>query len=790
MICPTPQSSCPDLLSPPGPMTRTSRLSMKRLFPKIPSSSPPNSRKLVKRSTRVPSPLDPKTNSSVGSPNLTSLTTRDKCESGRTFGDPIVASDCSGSRIDSGHPVCPGGILSTFSKVSRSSDIVLSKEHRSSSDVHLSGMQPDVQAPSLVSTSSHNHSSAREKGETGREEKGSPQPFEKASVIKGEEADRPPGRRRRKVLRKRSHPCMIGGSQSTSSLGSSPSPLDWDGCQIAASPSREHDDPVHRNIPLHDTYRFPICQPQSVAVPCTSEIEVSRGFALEMSKKRQQGAEVNVEKLTPPSLIAIQSEAKIAEGSDESSVLCNLLCERDGSMKDKNLLRSASMSEILFSNPHCQVQNSETIFREREKSRDRTRQSLSLSIARHPNELEEEKLRKSAAMVSSKAGGGRLRKLMRKFSLSGTGDKHGERPPPLPVWAISAPMAFPSVITELSDNQPPSHVQAKARGRTSLGSSRLAISSPEISSARQMTTTPSPPYEIPTSPNHHPVSMPLDLHIVNPSVLDQACLEEDRSQPSILRNISAFPSFPKMPPDGEWIRSNSPDLELAALPPPRRAPKFSTSSPSLSDVETDGTNVTLCSSPVIPVFSVDNTINTFPFKISPSSDSPDLHQSSLTMDGADSLRNLSSCGSFIPSISVTPPSLQRPNCKRLFIGDPHNTPPLQPFQENSSETSNTPSSYTIVQLMPSMDKVPEATDPNSSPYSTFTRSSLNATPSVVFRPGTANTFGGSESFRPGTSDSVQSAISTPTERFKSHSPLAGYSLRRTTSFASTETPYY
>jgi hypothetical protein len=315
--------------------------------------------------------------------------------------------------------------------------------------------------------------------------------------------------------------------------------------------------------------------------------------------------------------------------------------------------------------------------------------------------------------------------------------------------------------------------------------------------------------------------VPLDLHIVNPSVLDQTCGEEDRTQSSILQKISALPfPFPKMPPEGEWIRSNSPDLELAALPPPRRAPKTSTGPPSPPDVEADGANVTHMSSPVIPVFSIDNSINTFPVRrettsatILPSSDFLNLRQSrsvantSLAMDSADSLSdapNLSSCGSFIPSISITPSSPrpltnpQRPNSKRPFIGDTrpkldpllrittNNATPLQPFQ--GSEAQNAPSNYAIVQLIPSVHKVAEETDPYSNGYSTFTKSCLNATPSVVFRPGTANTFGGSENIRPGTSDSVQSATSTPTERFKT---LAGYSSIRTSqaSFSSTETPY-
>jgi hypothetical protein len=453
MIRPAPQSSCPDLLS--SPMTRTSRLSMKRLLPKLPSSSPPNSRKLVKRTSRVPEgpPVDPNANSSDGSPDLPSPTTGDKCESAKIS---IGASDFPRSRIDSDHPVCPGSsILSAFTKVLRSSD-VLSKGYRSSiptSDIQPSGLQPDVQATPLVSTSSHNHSSVCEKGGIGRGVKGLSKP-EKARMFKGEEAD-PPRRRRRNVLRKRSHPCMIGVSQSTSTLGSSLSPLDRDGCQTPASLSREHDEPVHRNRRLQDIDRIPISQPQSAAVPHTSEFETPQGFALEMSlRKTQQGAASNLERFAP-------------------------------TVKNRSLLRSASLSEILLSNPgsvDCQVLNTEE-----EKTRNRARKSLNLSIAKHPNELDEEKLHKSAA-VSSKAGRGRLRKLMKKFSVSGSGDKHGERPPPLPVWAISAPMAFPSVITELSDNHNPSLFQAEVRGRTSLGSSRLAIPSPESLSAHQVAT--------------------------------------------------------------------------------------------------------------------------------------------------------------------------------------------------------------------------------------------------------------------------------------------------------------
>jgi hypothetical protein len=66
------------------------------------------------------------------------------------------------------------------------------------------------------------------------------------------------------------------------------------------------------------------------------------------------------------------------------------------------------------------------------------------------------------------------------------------------------------------------------------------------------------------------------------------------------------------------------------------------------------------------------------------------------------------------------------------------------------------------------------------------------TPSVVFRPGTANTFGGSETLalntRPGTSDSVRSAISTITERRRVYPHLAGSSSRGSASpTSSTET---
>jgi len=784
-----PQFSCPDLPSPP--MMRTSRLSMKRLLPKLPSSSPPNSRKLVKRPSRVPSSVDPKA-------DVTSPTTGDNCESAETFGDPV----------------CPGAsILSAFSKVLRSSDVVLSKEHRSSiltSDMRLSRVQPDFQASPLVPTSPHNHSSVCEKRETSRGIKGSSQPFEKASMMKGEEAGDPPGRRRRNVLRKRSHPCMIGVSRSTSTLGNPPSPLDRDGCQIAASLSTDQDEPVHRSRRPDETDRIPISQPQSRAMRRTSELEIPHGIALGI----QDGVVSNLESFAPPSLIAIQSKAQMTEGPDESSVLCNPLDDgkREGLIKCRSLLRSASMSEILLSNPgsvDCQVQNTETISHKEVKTRDRTslraRQSLNLSIAKHPNELDEEKFRKSTAM---KAGGGRLKKLMRKFSLSGSVDKRGERPLPLPVWAISTPMAFPSVIMGLNDNQSPSPFQAKARGRTSSG---LAVSSLDTSSALQVATKSRPTYEIPILTNH-PVSVPLDLHIVNPSVLDQTCEEEDRTQSSVLQNISALPSsFPKMPPEGEWMRSSSPDLELAALPPPRRAPKASTGSPPRPYVEADSANVTHISSPIIPVFSIDNTINSFPLcrkttlaTISPSPDSLNLRQShsvantSLAMNSADSLSDipdLSSCGPFMPSISITPPShppLTNPQRPNLFIEDArpplfrittNNTPPHQPFpnQEYSSEAQNTPSNYTAVQLVPSLHNVAEETDPNSNAYLTFTRS-LNATSSVVFRPGTANTFGGSENIRPGTSDSVQSAISTPPERFKTHSPLAGYSF-------STGTPY-
>jgi hypothetical protein len=117
-------------------------------------------------------------------------------------------------------------------------------------------------------------------------------------------------------------------------------------------------------------------------------------------------------------------------------------------MQGRHLLHSASMSDILLSGPGLsdhQVQNPEMICH---KLRDRARQSLSLSIA-DSNQLGEEKFHKSTDVVTSKAGGGRLRKLMRKFSLSRSADKRGDRPPTVPIWLISTPMSFPSVVTQL-----------------------------------------------------------------------------------------------------------------------------------------------------------------------------------------------------------------------------------------------------------------------------------------------------------------------------------------------------
>jgi hypothetical protein len=285
-------------------------------------------------------------------------------------------------------------------------------------------------------------------------------------------------------------------------------------------------------------------------------------------------------------------------------------------MQGRHLLHSASMSNILLSGPglsNCQVQNPEMIHH---KLRDRARQSLSLSIA-DSNQLGEEKFRKSADMVTSKAGGGRLRKLMRKFSLSRSADKCGNRPSTVPIWSISTPMSCPSAD------------------------------------------------EIPPLPKHR-VSVPLDLRIVNPSVLDQACHdEEDRS--CILQSQSV-PTTPKMPPEGGWTRTNSPDLDLAALPlPPHRAPKISTGLPSQSGIGTD--NIT------------------------------------SAMDLQHDSPNLISSGYFIPAISLSPPphrpmtNPQRPN-KHLFIGDTHlrlnKTPPLQRTHSGySSEVRNTSSNYTI-----------------------------------------------------------------------------------------------
>lgn len=194
---------------------------------------------------------------------------------------------------------------------------------------------------------------------------------------------------------------------------------------------------------------------------------------------------------------------------------------------------------------------------------------------------------------------------------------------------------------------------------------------------------------------------------------------------------------------------------------PRRAPKGSTGppSPSGSGAEAGDLNITHSSSPLISVLSVDNRHESSIIPTTRSTFSPistTLKPQSRSFTNTSSAMNeglLRVIPGSVSSVSVVPFSVSLPPPRHLTNTRPKHQdvrPPLVRAEE---------------------------TDPNSTSYLTFTRS-LNATPSVVFRPGTADTFGGSDCFasniRPGTSDSAHSASSTITERGKLyHSPLSG-----------------
>lgn len=590
-----------------------------------------------------------------------------------------------------------------------------------------------------------------------------------------------PARRKKNVLRKRSHPRMLEASQ-----GRSPSPTSHDGRKSAASYNRE----LRQGKRRHEN--VPESRLQSAGVASDSLVEILQGTGLMLGppilleprdggplssmdenagrqgsssgkslglnpkhERKQIASDANG--FTPAALIAMEYKAKnMAGSSNQHGSFVFPKPQREGkterpagrcrSFKDKSLSRSASMGEIrlagLDRHPEPMPED-----KPRNWAKLRARQSLRLSIVKFPNELDKENLHKTSDNASSKAGGGILKRLMRRFSVSMSRDRRSTHPPAgLPIWSISTPMAFPTVAVEPGGEKRPS---LPKRADTP---SRARPETPVF--ARQVRSLPpkSGP-EIPPLPKRS-----LGGHIVSPSALDKTHPVDDMSLEgnwppgSGLQNlsVSASAASPKTPQEGDWIRSESPDPELTALPlPPRRTPKSSIAPAPLEPQPFSGIEDVNSRSPSIPIFSVENAINSFQAGDSPISNLPyrrQIHTDSSMISAGLKSSNMPTPP--IPSVSVSPPS-----CPDEFW-----RPPADEANRNSNA------------------------------YLTFARSSLNVTPSVVFRPGTANTFGGSEvaptNIRPGTSDSVQSTASILTQRGKIYSS----GLRRTSiSTSSTET---
>lgn len=368
------------------------------------------------------------------------------------------------------------------------------------------------------------------------------------------------------------------------------------------------------------------------------------------------------------------------------------------------------------------------------------------------NVLEKEGLTKDAGKPPGKPNN---RKswwgLMRKFSVSITRDRRIKPSPSMPAlsdWSRSTAtttLGQPRTSSECLDQFP---------------GARMARSS----SASSMSYVPPVP--------QCPATVALERRIVNPSVLEKAySQEEERNhlKPQVEELLAPLvPPSPNTPREGDWVRSQSPDIELVSLPlPPRKSSKqVSPAERQIHSFAPLGEKDINCSgSPIIPTFSTKEVINVFSSSSRPKTLSYTEADTSVT-PSVPTTSGSSTRDSMAPPIPTSNPSSiptprhlkssRKSSVKRLpSVG----VDELPLHYRHRSKSTGPESNYNRTSQSPSENA--------SFPFDlAFIRSQMalssSASSAVIHRPGTANTFGSAGVQRPGTGESTSSVASDMT----------------------------
>ncbi len=288
----------------------------------------------------------------------------------------------------------------------------------------------------------------------------------------------------------------------------------------------------------------------------------------------------------------------------------------------------------------------------------------------------------------------------------------------------------------------------------------------------------------PQSPSEYPAAVALERHIVNPSVLEKAYSQEEEKngsnlQPQVEELLAPLvPPSPNTPREGDWVRSQSPDIELVSLPLPPRKPSKQVS-PAERQVHSAhsyaslGENDINCSgSPIIPTFSINKVINAFPSPSRPKTLSyRGLTQADTAVTPSVPMRDPPDSTS-PPVASSNPSSVPTPrhlkssrksSVKRLPSVDVDGVPPSSTVHDRHRSKSTGAESNRSLSPPTQMTESPSE-NAHFPLHLAFVRSQLAlsaSASSAVIRPGTPNTFG-SAGVRPGTSESIDSVASEMT----------------------------
>lgn len=352
--------------------------------------------------------------------------------------------------------------------------------------------------------------------------------------------------------------------------------------------------------------------------------------------------------------------------------------------------------------------------------------------------------------------------LMRKFRAAIKKDKRlksSPSMPSLPSWSQSTYAPKPFALSERLDLRSGSRM-------TTQSSSPISSSDHLIPSIRYH-SSPSSVSDLPLVPIY-PAGSSLQRRIVNPNEFEKAYSQEEgksgsNSQLQVQElHVPFLPPSPSTPREGDWVRSQSPDIELISLPlPPRKASKqvctaaHSFASMGENDINRPG-------SPIIPNFSTSEAINTFP-------SSPILTMSLKTsstqanIDASQVVSPRDPPSSTLPPVVLinalsTPPPRPVKNPHRYVQAErlhSHDVDVAEPQHRRRSKSMGTESNMSLSPSMRSPENSSEST--KLSPHMKFVRSPTVLPFSTIIRPGTANTFGGA-GMRSGMRDSVASEM--------------------------------